>query len=102
MTPVACERDPFRTPASPPHHYLTVTQLVTATGLSPKIVYTAIRHGHLRAVKPRGVRRHLVPKDALDEWLQPVEPTPAPAPSPSVPTRVGSARSSGPGSLARL
>jgi excisionase family DNA binding protein len=51
--------------------FFSVAEVVDLTKLSPATVRRAIRLGHLRAVRPTGVRRLLISADALEAFLKP-------------------------------
>jgi excisionase family DNA binding protein len=51
--------------------FSTVNEVAARTRLSRASVHRAIRLGRLRALRPDGVRRLLIPSDALQEFLQP-------------------------------
>jgi excisionase family DNA binding protein len=71
--------------------YLSVAQAAEITGLQPRTIRDAINDGRLAAVRPRGVRRQLILRAALDAWLEPVAPAPAPlVPAPRASTEIGS------------
>lgn len=54
--------------------FYTVAEVCDLTGVSAKSVYRAIERDELRAVRPRGQRRLLIPTEAVGVWLEPVEP----------------------------
>jgi excisionase family DNA binding protein len=51
--------------------FSTVNEVAARTRLSRASVRRAIRLGRLRALRPDGIRRLLIPADALRAFLQP-------------------------------
>jgi excisionase family DNA binding protein len=81
-------------------HYLTVKEVATVTSMTVKAIRLAIARGDLQAVRPRGQRRLLIPKTAIDAWMEPV--TAAPTAAPTAPHGVAPAASREVGSRDRL
>jgi excisionase family DNA binding protein len=51
--------------------FSSIKEVATRTKLSRSSVHRAIRLGRLRVLRPDGVRRLLIPADALRAFLQP-------------------------------
>jgi excisionase family DNA binding protein len=54
-----------------PRPFLTVSEVALRVRLSRATVRRAIRLGQLRALRPHGIRRVVVPTDAVEEFLRP-------------------------------